>query len=307
MNSKHYSVLLDETIDSLNIKKNGTYVDLTLGRGGHSEAILKLIPDGLLVAFDKDEIAIKESEARLNKVSTNFKLIHSDFINFKNELSELGIKNVDGIIADLGFSSPQVDDATRGFSYNKNGKLDMRMDQSQKLDAHTIINEWSENELISIFKTNADVLLPQRIAKAIVNNRPINTTLELVDVIRNSLPAAVVRQKNPAKQVFQAIRIAVNNEFDSLKAMLKDSIEILSEDGVIAVITFHSIEDKIVKNFFREFIKDDSGKLPIIVEKKFVSKQLTASKKELEENKRSRSAKLRILKKIGKHEEKYKH
>lgn len=307
MNSKHYSVLLDETIDSLNIKKNGTYVDLTLGRGGHSEAILKLIPDGLLVAFDKDEIAIKESEARLNKVSTNFKLIHSDFINFKNELCELGIKNVDGIIADLGFSSPQVDDATRGFSYNKNGNLDMRMDQSQKLDAHTIINEWSENELISIFKTNADVLLPQRIAKAIVNNRPINTTLELVDVIRNSLPAAVVRQKNPAKQVFQAIRIAVNNEFDSLKAMLKDSIEILSEDGVIAVITFHSIEDKIVKNFFREFIKDDSGKLPIIVEKKFVSKQLTASKKELEENKRSRSAKLRILKKIGKHEEKYKH
>lgn len=299
MSSKHYSVLLNETISSLNLKKNGIYVDLTLGRGGHSSEILKNIPEGLLVAFDKDEIAIKESEVRLSKIATNFKLIHSDFMNFKNELYKIGITKVDGIIADLGFSSPQVDDATRGFSYNKDGKLDMRMDQNQKLDAQTIVNEWSENELITIFKSNADVVLPQRVANGIIKNRPINTTLQLVDVIRNSLPAAVVRQKNPAKQVFQAIRIAVNNEFESLKAMLHDSIELLSVDATIAVITFHSIEDKIVKNFFKEYIRDDSGKLPIIVEKKYVSKQISPSKIELDENKRSRSAKLRTLKKIG--------
>ena len=295
----HIPVMLNEVIESLEIKQNGIYVDLTLGRAGHSKEILNNIKDGKLIGFDKDIIAIEESRSRLQKINNNFILIHSDFKNFKNELKKYGINKVDGIIADLGVSSPQIDNPDRGFSYNKNGFLDMRMDQSQSLKAWNIVNEWNVDELINIFTNYADVKMPKKIANAIVKNRPINTTFELVDVIKSSLPAKIISLKNPAKTVFQAIRIAVNNEFESIDTVLRDSIEFLKKDGILAIITFHSLEDKIVKNFFGDLIKSKiNPKIPVQEEKKFIVKTLKPSKKEIEFNKRSRSAKLRVLKKI---------
>jgi len=265
---KHISVMLQESMEHLKVNPGGTYVDLTLGRGGHSSEILKKLDTGMLLAFDKDTQAIKESGERLSKISNNFKLIHSDYKNLKEELDKLGITKVDGILADLGVSSPQLDEAQRGFSYSKEARLDMRMNQEQELDAHYVVNNYSEEELVIIFRDFADVMLPKRVAKGIVSNRPIETTLELTDVIKKSLPAAVLRKKNPSKAVFQAIRIAVNNELDSLTDMLNDAADMLNVGGSLAVITFHSIEDRIVKRFFKPFIEDNTGKLPIIVEKK---------------------------------------
>ena len=294
-NEKHYSVMFNESIDGLDIKPDGTYIDLTLGRGGHSSEILKKLKTGLLISFDKDEQAIKESEPRLSRIGKNFKLIHSDYSKLKSVLEELGINSVDGIFADIGVSSPQLDDAERGFSYSKDARLDMRMDQTQKLDAHVIVNKWSEAEIAEILRDYADVMLPQRVAKGIVSKRPINTTLELVDVIRESLPAAIVRKKNPAKAVFQAIRIAVNGELSALKKIVEDAPKFLNKNGVLGIITFHSIEDRIVKRKFFEFIEDKTGKLPVIVEKKWIAKTKKPSHKEIEENNRSRSAKLRLL------------
>lgn len=295
----HVPVMFKEVIAFLNIKEDGIYIDLTLGRAGHSEAVLKLIPKGQLIAFDKDKIAINESNGRLMQINTNYKLIHSDFKFFRNELNKLGIDKVDGIIADLGVSSPQIDDPTRGFSYSKNGLLDMRMNQDQILNAWEIVNKWNLEQLIMIFKNYADVKLPKKIANAIIDNRPINTTFELVNIIKQALPAKIIQMKNPAKTVFQAIRIAVNNEFESLKIMLNDAIHLLNKDGILAIITFNSLEDKIVKNFFGNLIKSKiDPKLPIQEIKNFKVKTINPSKKEIEINKRSRSAKLRILKKM---------
>ncbi|MGL5308717.1 MAG: 16S rRNA (cytosine(1402)-N(4))-methyltransferase RsmH [Metamycoplasmataceae bacterium] len=295
----HIPVLLDEVITSLNIKKNGIYLDLTLGRAGHSKEILKRIPNGLLIAFDKDINAIIKSNSYLSKVGSNFKLVHSDFMKIKDVLDSLDIKAVNGILVDLGISSPQIDDKSRGFSYSKDANLDMRMDQSQTLNAHIIVNNYSEFELVDIFKNNADVKLPKAIAKAIIENRPINTTDELVKIIRDSLPAKIVRMKNPAKAVFQAIRIAVNNELDSLKILLEKSVEFMEKDSVLAIITFHSIEDKIVKNFFGNLIKSKiDPKLPIQEVKEWVVKVYLPSEEEIKLNNRSRSAKLRVLTKI---------
>lgn len=295
----HIPVMFNEVIDSLNIKEDGIYVDLTLGRAGHAEGILKHIKNGKLVAFDKDKIAIEKSQSRLSKVSNNFILIHSDFKNLKNELAKIGINHVDGIIADLGVSSPQLDNQDRGFSYSQDCFLDMRMDQEQSLKAWDIVNSWNEEQLITIFVNYADVKMPKRIANAIIKNRPINTTFELIDVIKSCLPAKIIRQKNPAKTVFQAIRMAVNNELESLDAILKDSIEMLNQNGVLAIITFHSIEDRIVKKFFGNLVKSKLDyKIPIQEEKEYLVKSIYPTKKEVEENKRSRSAKLRILKKI---------
>ncbi len=296
--NKHVSVMLKESLDGLSIKKDGTYIDLTLGRGGHSSEILKKLDGGLLLAFDKDNTAIEQSADRLSQISDNFKLIHSDYKNIKNELDKLGITSVDGILADLGVSSPQLDETHRGFSYSKDARLDMRMNQQQELDAYEIVNTYSEESLVNIFWNFADVKLPKRVAKGIVSNRPIETTLELVDVIRNSLPAAVVRKKNPAKAVFQAIRMAVNEELESLEQMLNDASTLLKVGGSLAVISFHSIEDRVVKRFFRQFMGEDTGKLPIIVDKKWNVKTTNPSKDEIEENRRSRSAKLRVLTKL---------
>lgn len=297
---KHFPVLLEEVIENLKINKNGIYVDLTLGRAGHSSEILKKLDKGHLYAFDKDFDAIKESEKKLSRISNNFTLIHSDFQNLESELKKYNIKKIDGILVDLGVSSPQLDEAERGFSYNKDARLDMRMNRNQTLDAHYIVNHYLEEELISLLKNNADVMLPQRVAKGIILNRPINTTLELVEIIKKSLPAKIVRMKNPAKAVFQAIRIAVNNELDSLNILLNQAINFLNKNGKLLIITFHSIEDRIVKKFFKSLLEQDNidPKLPIMVEKTWKSKSFLPSKEELNLNKRSRSAKLRVLTKL---------
>lgn len=291
--------MLSETIDSLNIKPNGIYVDLTVGMGGHSSAILKQIPEGLLIAFDKDDYALEQSKKRLSAIGNNFKLIKSDFKDIKAKLLELGIEKVDGIIADLGISSPQIDNAERGFSYNKEAKLDMRMNQQQQLTAYDVVNSYSEEKLADILWNYADVKLNKKVAKAILNARPISTTLELVDVVKSAYPAALLRQKNPAKAIFQAIRIEVNNELESLEQLLHDAIDLLKINGTLSIITFHSLEDKMVKNFIKELTKSDlPSRMPVMEEKKFAIKQIKPSKQEIEENNRSRSAKLRVIKKL---------
>lgn len=298
MDKLHYSVMLNETIDSLGIKPDGIYVDLTLGMGGHSAKILEKLTTGHLYSFDKDGYAIKMADQRLSKISDKYTLIKSDFQNIKSELRALGVEKVDGIIADLGFSSPQVDQVERGFSYNKDAILDMRMDKDQEFSALDVVNTYSEQKLGQILLDYADVKLFKKVAKAIVSKRPINTTLELVDIIKSAHPAALLRAKNPAKAVFQAIRIEVNNEIDSLKTMLNDSIKLLNKDGVISIITFHSIEDRIVKNFFKKLtVSNIPDKMPIQVEKEYQIKQILPSDDEIKENKRSKSAKLRIIKK----------
>ncbi|MFV8413881.1 16S rRNA (cytosine(1402)-N(4))-methyltransferase RsmH [Mycoplasma sp. Z707] len=298
-NKLHYSVMLDETIESLNIKPDGIYVDLTVGMGGHSSAILDKIPNGGLIAFDKDDYALAQSQIRLSAIASNFTLVKSDFKDVKTKLYQLGIYKVDGIIADLGISSPQIDQAERGFSYNKDAKLDMRMNQQQELSAYDVVNSYSEEKLADILWKYADVKLNKKVAKAIVNARPISTTMQLVDVVKSAYPAALLRQKNPAKAIFQAIRIEVNNELDSLKQLLLDATELLNKDGTLSIITFHSLEDKMVKDFIKDLTKSDlPSKMPVMEEKKFSVKQVKPSKQEIEENNRSRSAKLRVIKKL---------
>ncbi|VEU75281.1 S-adenosyl-methyltransferase [Mycoplasmopsis maculosa] len=299
MTNEHISVLLNESIDALKIKEDGIYVDLTLGMGGHSSEILKKLKNGLLIGFDKDQFAIEESRKRLSKISNKFVLIHSDFENITEELNKLGITTVDGILADLGISSPQVDNSERGFSYNKNARLDMRMDVSQSLDAHYIVNNYSESDLERIFIDYADVKFAKQVAKVIINNRPIDETLQLADIVRSAYPAKVVKLKNPNKAVFQALRIEVNHEFDSIKNMLNKAINLLNKDGKLAIISFHSLEDKIIKNFFGNLTKDKlPSKLPINEVKNFSVKVINPSKNEELMNKRARSAKLRVLTKI---------
>lgn len=299
---EHIPVLLKEVLKALTIKKDGLYLDLTLGRAGHSSEIFKrLSQKGKLIGFDKDLEAIEESGLKLRQISTNFELIHNDFKNIKNELLKRNISfgTVDGILIDLGVSSPQLDQASRGFSYNKNARLDMRMNQNQELDAYKVVNEYSLEQLNYIFKNYGEVKKPWVIANNIIKNRPITNTLELVEIIRQSLPAKIVRQKNPAKAIFQAIRIEVNNELDSLKQVLEDAIPFLSIDGSIAIITFHSLEDRLVKQAFKELTKDlYDSKIPIMESKNFSVKTYKPSEEELQINKRSRSAKLRVLTKI---------
>ncbi len=292
----HVPVMLNESINSLNIKKNGIYLDLTLGLGGHSQKILqKLSSKGLLIGFDKDKLMVDESEKKLKLLNKNFKLIHSDFKNVKKELEKINVFKVDGILADLGVSSPQIDNPERGFSYSKNGKLDMRMDQMQDLDAYKIVNDYPKNEIIKIFKNYGEFKLADKVAQKIIENRPIEKTLELVSLIKESLPAAIIRKKNPAKTIFQAIRIEVNNELDSLKKILEDCPNLLKKEGRFSIITFHSLEDKMVKTYFKKLIEDKTGKLPIILEKKWDVKTKKPSNQEIKLNNRSRSAKLRTL------------
>ncbi|TQC54180.1 16S rRNA (cytosine(1402)-N(4))-methyltransferase RsmH [Mycoplasmopsis mucosicanis] len=299
MLDNHFSVLLNETIDALKINPEGVYVDLTLGMGGHSAKILQKLTTGRLICFDKDDFAIEKSRVHLSKISQNFTLIHSDFKNISQELAKIGIDQVDGIIADLGISSPQIDNSQRGFSYNKDARLDMRMDTTQQLDAHYIVNNYDAKSLARILNDNAEVKLAHKVANAIVANRPIETTLQLANIIRKSLPAKIVKAKNPCKAIFQAIRIEVNNELDSLKQMLAQSIKLLKTNAHLAIITFHSLEDRIVKNFFGDLIKDKLPiKMPIKEEKTFSVKVINPSSDELEINNRSRSARLRVLSKL---------
>nr|WP_308699418.1 16S rRNA (cytosine(1402)-N(4))-methyltransferase RsmH [[Mycoplasma] gypis] len=293
-------VLLKESIEALNIKPDGIYVDLTLGRAGHSKEILKKLTKGHLYCFDKDQQAIDESYEILQKISPNFTLIKSDFGQMASELEKRGVTRVDGILADLGISSPQIDDAERGFSYSKDAKLDMRMDKSQEISAFDIVNKTSEAQLLRILQKNADVKLANKVAKAICNNRLINTTLELCEVIKNAYPAAILRQKNPYRAIFQAIRIEVNNEFESIKQMLPQATKILSQNGRLAIISFHSLEDRIIKKFFTSLkINSDTYKLPVQIDEKYRFKKVVVTEAEAEQNYRSRSATLRILEKLG--------
>ncbi|WP_373435769.1 16S rRNA (cytosine(1402)-N(4))-methyltransferase RsmH [Metamycoplasma equirhinis] len=294
---KHIPVLLNEVIELLQIKPNGIYVDLTLGRAGHSQEILKKLENGKLICFDKDIEAINESKTKLAKINCNFILIKNDFRNLKSELEKLDIKKVSGIIADLGVSSPQLDNKNRGFSYSQDANLDMRMDLDNKLTAAEIINNYSEIEIEKILYQNADVKLAKLIAKAIVKSRPINTTFELNELLKNTLPAKIVREKNPSKAVFQAFRIAVNDELGALEEMLNQIPELLEVNGKLAIITFHSKEDAIVKKYFQNLNYHDPllDKLPIQVNKKWRQKTIFPSDNEKQINKRSRSAKLRVI------------
>lgn len=302
----HYSVLLKESIEGLNIKPNGIYVDCTLGYGGHSEEILKCLDSGFLYAFDQDEEAIKHSSDRLSKISNNFKIIYSNFENLTEKLNELGVNKVDGILFDLGFSSPQIDDASRGFSFMKDAKLDMRMDKHQKMDAYTVVNTYKEEELTNIFYKYAEEKFSRSIARNIVKNRPINSTLELVEVIKSSVPVKYALTRHPERVIFQAIRIEVNQELKVLENVLPQAIELLNEGGRISVITFHSLEDRIVKQTFKKYSEvDDLVKgLPVIPDEykpkiKLINKKpILPSDEECEENSRSKSSKLRIIERV---------
>ncbi len=304
----HYSVMLDETIKSLNLKDTGIYVDATLGYAGHSSLILKRVKRGFLFAFDQDSDAIEYSKKKLNEIGTNYKIIKSNFLYMKKCLLELGINQVDGIIFDLGVSSPQLDQASRGFSYLKDARLDMRMDKDQKLDAYEVINTYSEKDLSNIIFKYGEEKYAKSIARNIVKRREekkIETTLELVDIIKHSMPYKDTILKNPARRTFQAIRIEVNKELDILDESIRLALSLLNVGGRLCVITFHSLEDKIVKNIFKEVssvdkVLRDLPEIPSLYQPKFkiIDEVILPSKKELEENHRSRSSKLRVIERV---------
>ena len=302
---EHIPVLLNEVIAGLNIKPDGTYVDLTVGRGGHSSEILTRLPQGRLICVDQDEEAIVASTARLSKIRKNFTVIRANFSALDSILKEQGINQVDGILMDLGVSSPQFDKGERGFSYNSDARLDMRMDQRQSLTAYQIVNTYSLEDLNKIFQTYGEEKYSYSIAKNIIKDRekaPIETTFQLVEVIKRSKPMKELKKVgHPAKQVFQALRIAVNDELNVLVKTLTIALDHLKPGGRLAVITFHSGEDRIVKNIFKEAAVEVGNRIdgPMKVEAKEFDlinhKPITASSEELEMNHRSASAKLRII------------
>ncbi len=297
----HKSVFLEEVIKYLNIKKNGKYIDATVGYAGHSSEILKRLENkGFLFAFDQDEDAVKYSQKRLTEIKSNFKIFHSNFKNMKEFISE----KVDGILFDLGVSSPQLDEELRGFSYHKDAVLDMRMDKRQDLSAHTIVNTYSFQKLTKIFYEYGEERFAKSIASNIIKNRPVNTTSELVNIIQKSVPEKYKKDKHPARKVFQALRIEVNNELEILESSVLDAFDLLKRNGKLVIITFHSLEDRIVKNVFKKLCEVDElqKKLPYMSDNnmaKYVIKSvLKPSEKELDENRRSRSAKLRVIEKV---------
>ncbi len=306
---KHYSVLLNESIEGLNIKSDGIYVDCTLGYGGHSSEILKKLTTGHLYAFDQDMEAINYANERLSKINDNFTIIYSNFVNLKEKLNELNVTKVDGILFDLGLSSPQIDDVSRGFTFMNDARLDMRMDQNSSLTAETVVNQYNLDELVNIFYLYGEEKLSKPIVKKIVEVRSkkrIETTKELVDVILSAVGAKYFNKFHPERQIFQAIRIEVNGELTVLKEVLPQAIDLLNVGGRMSVITFHSLEDRIVKQLFKKESEiDDLVKgLPSIPDEykpkiKLINrKPILPSSKELEENSRSRSAKLRIIERV---------
>lgn len=312
----HISVLLNETIEGLNIKEDGVYVDCTLGGGGHSQEILKRLTTGHLYCFDQDQVAIEAARERLSQISSQFTIIYSNFVHLKSELEKLGVYKVDGIVFDLGVSSPQFDDGERGFSYNYDAKLDMRMDQNQNFSAYDLVNTYEYKDIVRILFKYADEKFAKQIARAIERHRqekPIETTFELVEIIKEAIPAPARRKGgHPAKRTFQALRIAVNDELNVFEKALDDALDITAVNGRVAVITFHSLEDKICKYTFNEVTKqpDLPRGMPIVPEylkprfQKITKKPIVAGEDELEENHRSHSAKLRIVERIYENEEK---
>lgn len=306
----HVSVLLDECIEALNIKPEGIYVDGTLGGAGHSSRIAAKLTTGRLIGIDRDTVALTAAEKRLEPYMDRVTLVHSDFSELKNVLSRLNIEKVDGILLDLGVSSPQLDDGARGFSYMADAPLDMRMNREDPVTAHTVVNTWPYEELRRILYDYGEERYAPQIAAAICRRREeraIETTLELVDIIRSAMPAAALREKqHPAKRSFQAIRIAVNDELGDLEKVLDAAIPALNPGGRLAIITFHSLEDRIVKNAMAAAAKGCTcppnfpvcvcGKTPQV--KVMTRKPITSSDEELNRNPRARSAKLRVCEKI---------
>lgn len=306
----HVSVLLEECIEGLNIKPDGIYVDGTLGGAGHSSRIAERLTTGTLIGIDRDPVALTAAGQRLAPFGDRVRLVHSNFCEMDTALERLGITGVDGILLDLGVSSPQLDDGQRGFSYMADAPLDMRMNSEDTLDARQIINQWSYEELKRILYDYGEERFAPRIAAAICKRREkkeIETTLELVDIIRSAMPASALREKqHPAKRSFQAIRIAVNDELGSVERVMKKAVPLLNPGGRLAVITFHSLEDRIVKNAMaeaakgctcpREFPVCVCGKKPQV--KLITRKPIVSGQEELERNPRARSAKLRICEKL---------
>ena len=306
----HISVLLNECIEGLNIKPDGIYIDGTLGGAGHSSQIVKRLTTGRLIGIDRDPVALKAAGERLAPYKDNVTLVHSNFCEMAQVIKDLGLPGVDGILLDLGVSSPQLDEVARGFSYMADAPLDMRMNNEDPLTAHTVVNTWSPEELKRILFDYGEERYAPRIASAICRHReekPIETTLELVDIIRSAMPAQALREKqHPAKRSFQAIRIAVNDELGSVERAMEAAIPLLNPGGRLAVITFHSLEDRIVKIAMAEAAKGCTcppsfpvcvcGKKPKV---KLISrKPIVATDEELEKNPRSRSAKLRVCEKL---------
>lgn len=308
---EHIPVLLHETVDALPNRSQGIYVDCTVGRGGHSAYLLATKSVGHLYAFDQDQEAIEKAQARLQKEQDRITFIHQNFVHLRDELAMHQVKEVDGIMMDLGVSSPQFDEGERGFSYRMDARLDMRMDRRQSLSAYEIVNQYDLPTLTKIFREYGEEPYAYEIAKQIVKARekqPIETTLELVDVIKKALPMKVLKKKgHPAKQVFQAIRIAVNDELHVLEQTLQDALSLLSVGGRLAVISFHSLEDRIVKH---AFLKASSKKatprgLPTLAEDepsyRLINRHpILASEEEQIQNPRSKSAKLRVIERIKK-------
>lgn len=307
---KHYSVLLNEIIDSLNINPKGIYVDATLGYAGMSKKILEALDeDGMLIGIDQDKEAREYADAELAKIGSNYQILPINFVDMKKSLHNLGIDKVDGIIFDLGFSSPQIDDEKRGFSFMKDAPLDMRMNQAAEINASDLVNNASEVELTKYFYEYGEEKLGKVIAKKIVSIRKtkkINTTLELVEIIKSATGANYFYKTHPERKIFQALRIAVNNELNVLESVLPDAIDLLKSGGRLSVITFHSLEDRIVKNTFKKYseVNEIFKGLPDIPDEykpkiKIINKKpILPSEDELKINSRSHSAKLRIVERI---------
>jgi len=306
---KHISVLLEESINALNLKEDSTVVDCTLGYGGHSSNILDRIKKGFLFAFDQDSEAIGYSTNRLSEIGTNFTIIKSNFVHLKEKLEELNVEGVDAFLFDLGVSSPQLDDKDRGFSFHEDAKLDMRMDRNNSFSAYQVINEYSKKDLARIFMKYGESKFSNNIASKIVayrETKQIETTLELVEIIKTAVPMKFRIDKHPARQIFQAIRIEVNKELDVIEPALEQALSMLKVGGRVAVITFHSLEDKIVKSYFKEVTEVDpklKGMPGIPKEylpdfRLVINKAIKPGSTELENNPRARSSKLRVIERI---------
>ena len=302
----HISVLLNECIENLNLKDDSVIVDCTLGYGGHSSEILKRITKGKLYSFDQDDEAIKSAKNRLDKIGNNYTIIRSNFVNLESEIKKYE-NSVDGILYDLGVSSPQLDEAERGFSFHNDAELDMRMDKTSPLTAYDVVNNYSYEELTNILYKYGEEKYASSIAKKIIKERelkPIKTTLELVEIIKSAAPEKYKRDKHPARKTFQAIRIEVNKELDVFESSLRQALDLVKIGGRVCVITFHSLEDKICKNIFKSVSEVDKNlrNMPIIPDelmpKYKVIANIKPSLEELANNNRARSARLRVIERV---------